>query len=430
MPPRRMVPSPLCRPLDPARGDLSKLHALWNSAAATQPLSFCWPVPAAAFAAELDPAMVPLHAPVRLQHRRIWVTDAADGVDELVGFVDCSVDPAHRGVGRQSLGYPAIEHPRRGMVRWLWYQPEAGRAAGEALLDVAEAHLTQDGCEELVAFDDHDNYAWCHIGHAFLSDHASHIHALFEARGYRRFESEVFYSWRDYQAATASRGSTAWPELMAAAAEARAGLHQNCSFFFETVPGRGMRPSGVLRVTDQSTGAALAICECNSAGERTVNQAAQDTFLGELVGQTAAVGRLLRLFLWDLSVCLLSLTLFFLGRRCICTTLKDNYCRLPPVSWLGVPPEPTEQLHANHPSQSKGLGKVALTAALEGMAGLGYQHVAISTRGQPLASGSPTANSRAQLFYATYGGFEISDWTYGLRRRLPTPPLSRSRPLL
>ena len=40
-----------------------------------------------------------------------------------------------------------------------------------------------------------------HVGHAFLSDRANHIHALLEARGYARYESELFFEWRNYTAA-------------------------------------------------------------------------------------------------------------------------------------------------------------------------------------------------------------------------------------
>ena len=70
-----------------------------------------------------------------------------------------------------------------------------------------------------------------HVGHAFLSDRANHIHALLEARGYARYESELFFEWRDYTAA----------DLVSAAAPGR---RRRRSLRRSTVPGGA---EGVLR---------------------------------------------------------------------------------------------------------------------------------------------------------------------------------------
>ena len=48
----------------------------------------------------------------------------------------------------------------------------------------------------------------------------------------------------------------------------------------------------------------------------------------------------------------------------------------------------------------------------------------ISTRGIATAQAPDDANSRAQLFYANFGGFVVADFTYGLSRSLrPSPAL-------
>eukprot|EP01043_Picozoa_sp_COSAG02_P051653 COSAG02_NODE_5465_length_4299_cov_6.983095_4_plen_431_part_00 len=343
----------------------------------------------------------------RLEHRTVLVavgslpcTEGAEGDTEtLVGWVDCGVDPAHTGTGRRSLGSPSVQFEPRGMIRWLWFVP-GQRRVGEALIAAAEMHLTQhigmDDTGEILAFDDAQTYHCYHIGHAYLSDRANHIHALLESRGYRRYESELFYAWRNF--------AISHDDVDDAVGKCRVGGQGATEFelSFEAVPGRGKRPNGILRLLraqstthsrpesgvhsrgDDAPPELLGICECLSAGERFSHSDAQDWFL---------------------------------------------------ISWLGVPPNPkpmttpaaqvqqsasgSNHSYANHPSQGQGLGKLALTAAMYYMRHeLGYTHAAISTRGIATdLTGPGDTNSRAQSFYSNFGGFKVEDFTYGLRRQ-------------
>ena len=326
----------------------------------------------------------------RLEHRAVLVavgdhgsTSVEGDTETLIGWVDCGIDPAHAGTGRQSLGRPAVQFPRRGMIRWLWVA--AGRRrAGEALISAAEAHLTQHmdagGTEDILAFDDAHTYRFYHIGHAYLSDRANHIHALLESRGYRRYESELFYAWRDF---TVDRKDVddAKSKCRVETVDGHGGRPIEISF--EAVPGQGQRQNGILRLLraagdsgvdgcrEQAPEELLGICECVSAGERSSHSDSQDWFL---------------------------------------------------ISWLGVPPNPrsgSNNSYANHPSQGQGLGKLALAAAMYYMRHeLGYTHAAISTRGIATdLTGPDDTNSRAQLFYSNFGGFAVEDFTYGLRRQ-------------
>ena len=332
-----------------------------------------------------------------LQHRTLLVvaSDDSEGEDTLLGWVDCGVDEAHTGSGRQSLGSPPVEFPRRGIIRWLWFVP-GERRAGESLIEAAEAHLTQEPagpcCEELLAFSDDQTYHFYHIGHAFLSDRANHIHALLEGRGYRRYEGELFYAWRDYAIEDALSSSSF--SSSAAAAEAGGGsmidalCPEGLMVSFEAVAGQGDRPNGILRVHRTRASAdeeeheggqgggegeveVVGICECLSAGERYGHSDAQDWYL---------------------------------------------------ISWLGVPPNPTpagsgSTAYDSHPAQGQGLGKFTLIAAMSYMRHeLGYRHAAISTRGMPTALAPQDANSRAQSFYSNFGGFRVEDFTYGMMR--------------
>ena len=173
------------RALEPG-ADLGQLLSLWNRSVVPM-LPQCHEITGTQLAHELElvAAPEPSSAPAAeraLEHRAILVAEAtavSEGGPQLLGFVDCGVDPAHVGSGRQSLGSPPLNLPQRGMIRWLWFLP-GSRAAGEALVDAADAHLRQHGChgKQLLAFDDSETYHFYHIGHAFLSDRANHIHSV------------------------------------------------------------------------------------------------------------------------------------------------------------------------------------------------------------------------------------------------------------
>ena len=139
---------------------------------------------------------------------------------------------------------------------------------------------------------DDQTYSFYHIGHAFLSDRAAHVHALMGEMGYTRCDAELFYWWPniDLKALPPSP-----PELSQLTVE------------FQTVPGRGSRPNGILRIYRGGDGAAgaagaaaeggdtsdhqdedtklLALCECLSGGERNPSAAAsQDAFIVAWLG--------------------------------------------------------------------------------------------------------------------------------------------------
>ena len=183
-----------------------------------------------------------------------------------------------------------------------------------------------------------------HVGHAFLSDRANHIHALLEARGYARYESELFFEWRDYTAADLL--ALLPPDTDGARPSVEALCPAGLRVSFEAIEGRGARPNGTLRIHD-AEGELVGICECLSAGERSESPAAQDWML---------------------------------------------------VSWLGVPPSPTVEAYADHASQGRGRGKYALVAAMEAMLTLGYRHGADqSLRSRtPIVSPIPDADVLAQ----------------------------------
>lgn len=265
-----------------AGADLERLLTLWNDSVVPM-LPQCHPITATELAHELglaadeeaseDPGSATSggfteHVGDRvLEHRVIMVAEETAEEEEggdtgaaapLLGFVDCGVDPAHAGSGRQSLGSPPLNLPQRGMIRWLWFIP-GQRAAGEALAVAAEAHLTQHGCEQsqVLAFDDEQTYHFYHVGHAFLSDRANHIHSLLEGRGYRRYECELFYAWENYEisellpwSSTSAEGTLAGGQCQAR----RASIDELCpaglTVSFESVPGRGQLPNGILYTFD------------------------------------------------------------------------------------------------------------------------------------------------------------------------------------
>ena len=146
------------------------------------------------------------------------------------------------------------------------------------------------------------------------------IHALLEARGYARYESELFFEWRDYTAADLL--ALLPPDTDGARPSVEGLCPAGLTVSFEAIAGRGARPNGTLRIHDAED-ELVGICECLSAGERSESPAAQDWMLG---------------------------------------------------SWLGVPPSPTVEAYADHVSQGRGLGKYALVAAMEAMLTLGYRH--------------------------------------------------------
>jgi len=221
---------------------------------------------------------------------------------ELVGFTDFGVQD---GVG---------------CIRYLWYEP-GFRAAGEALLDAAEASLHRGGSRRISAF-----APSILPFHKNLSDRSGHLRALFTMRGYAVSSGEVYLTWRDFGASL--------PQLAALASEtggsaaATAAVTLEVEEFVPDTAGDGLTAT-VLPSTETwavaADGAKLGICRTIAANE------------------------------YD-------------GAKELETTCF--------VSWLGVPVKSTnlsqEGYDARDSSQGKGLGKRLLAASLVAMHQRGF----------------------------------------------------------
>ena len=109
-----------------------------------------------------------------------WVV-RAEG--RLVGFAHVAHDP----VGEDEKG-PV------GAIRFLGYD-RGHRAAGQALLETAEAHLRGKGVTEIVAF--HQDFRWpCfHLDHSYCTGSLTHIEGLLGMNGFSRCAGEVYLDW-------------------------------------------------------------------------------------------------------------------------------------------------------------------------------------------------------------------------------------------
>ena len=101
----------------------------------------------------------------------------------LLGFV-------HLGIGSTGSRRPA----QGGIIRFLVYQRGA-RAAGQALLDAAEAYLRGRKVSHVVAFHQRYRYSFYHLNSAYLSDRLGQVHALMGWNGYRRGAGEGYFDW-------------------------------------------------------------------------------------------------------------------------------------------------------------------------------------------------------------------------------------------
>ena len=150
---------------------LSSLAASYRSAAANIP--HCYPADGteADWAAEL----ATLGDEDGSTHRRILLAEGPNGA--VLGFVDVCVWERHTGnVWGAGSTHTITEIPERGLIRFLWYEP-GERAAGEALLDAAEAHLRACGVGEATAFDQDFRYPWYMMSSAYFSLRANHVHS-------------------------------------------------------------------------------------------------------------------------------------------------------------------------------------------------------------------------------------------------------------
>ena len=111
----------------------------------------------------------------------------ADG--QGIGFVDTTVGhPGGWGDGTQ------------GVVRFLCYVP-GRRAAGQALLEAAEAHLARKDLDRIQAFPQEHCYPFYHLHAAYLSDRLGHVEGLLGMGGYERVRGEVILDWPGFRPA-------------------------------------------------------------------------------------------------------------------------------------------------------------------------------------------------------------------------------------
>lgn len=118
--------------------------------------------------------------------------------DGIAGFVHMGI--ALPAGGEEPPGEPAV-------IRFLAY-PVGRRTVGQRLLDHAEAWAREHGRREIHAFNAEYRYRFYHFGYAHLSEHVGHVHALLGMNGYRQYNGEIYFTWRNYEAPPSPR-----PEL-------------------------------------------------------------------------------------------------------------------------------------------------------------------------------------------------------------------------
>jgi GNAT superfamily N-acetyltransferase len=198
----------------------------------------CYPVGEREFSAALELAARPV-PPQRLHSQSAFV--AREG-GNLVGF-------SHAAVG------PLEQWPERGSIRFLGYE-RGHRRAGQALLEAAEAYLSDQGMERFDAFEREDRYRFYHVLYGYLSEHLEHVHALLRFNGYTVRHGEVVLDWPDYKP----------PVPVPPGIEVKTVL--------EWRPGRGRLPG--LKVGALVNGEEIGQCVCVSCGEMSDADAAQD----------------------------------------------------------------------------------------------------------------------------------------------------------
>ncbi len=118
----------------------------------------------------------------RLSDSAVWT--AAEG-DTITGVAHIALEAATE------------ETPRRGVLRFLAYEP-GHRRAGQLLLERAESMVRDAGATELIAWHYDHTYPWYHAEHACLSGRLDHVHALFGATGYVPVSGELVLDWPNY----------------------------------------------------------------------------------------------------------------------------------------------------------------------------------------------------------------------------------------
>lgn len=106
----------------------------------------------------------------------------------VVGFVHAALEYASEDVTPTG----------RGIVSGLIYR-RTFRAAGQALLEAAEAHLKASGALQITACSADYRYPFYHVNNGGLSNHLDHVQALFGVNGYDRSQGEIFFNWPSFE---------------------------------------------------------------------------------------------------------------------------------------------------------------------------------------------------------------------------------------
>ena len=85
-----------------------------------------------------------------------------------------------------------------GAIRFMTY-PRGRRGIGQALLDAAQAHLTEQGAQRLIAYPKWGSYPFCRWRFGLLSDRQAHLVGLLGMNGYHILTGETFMTWRNYE---------------------------------------------------------------------------------------------------------------------------------------------------------------------------------------------------------------------------------------
>ena len=263
---------------------LPKVTAAYNHI--IQNVPHCYPTTEARFGDAIAGVIGEGDKESRLHSEAAYVAMEADA---LLGFI-------HVGIGK-IWGSQA----ERGIIHFFWYE-RGQRAAGQALLDAAEAYLRQQDVERITAFSQQYRYRFYYLPAAYLSDHLDHLHALLQFNGYKKSEGEVFLNWPNYDVQPVP---TEVPMDVSVALK----------------PERGKLPG--LIVSAKQEGQKVGVCESICAGGISQTEAAQHwlftTWLGvEEAFQGKGVGRYL------LQRCLVEMRKIGYRNAAI-STAWDNY---------------------------------------------------------------------------------------------------------
>lgn len=164
---------------DLTTADMEVLASTWNEWLADVP--HCPPVGVAVIEPGLDGDDC-CKAAERLSDSNLWTASERGAVT---------------GVAHIALEANTEQTPRRGVLRFLAYQP-GHRRAGQLLLETAESMVREAGASELIAWHYDHTYPWYHAEHACLSGRLDHVHALFGVNGYLPVNGELVLDWPNY----------------------------------------------------------------------------------------------------------------------------------------------------------------------------------------------------------------------------------------